>query len=204
MLAKRLGLVTIMFGVAVLTGCAAALIKGGPPAGPIIVVQPDPEPSTPVNSNPKGTIQCASGDEPCWYLGSFDSNHFDLLPHHIDAKDRTGENPPKLPYYLMNNATVNRMEIRLKPEVKTPIEISKIELTLGSDKLVIEVTNPNEVPKWTFKGDRILDKGTSRERLPALLLTRITGVTVVERPYQPQHPDVTTQNLKQLRIYYNQ
>jgi hypothetical protein len=96
------------------------------------------------------------------------------------------------------------MEIRLNSAVKTPIKISKVELTLVSGVLVIEVSKPNVVPIWTWNGKRIEGKPTPRTRLPKLLLAKITDIKVVEMPDQPPHDAITLSNLKQFRMYYNQ
>ena len=207
MLVKKLGLSMILFGLVMLTGCAAALIKGGPPAGPIVVVDPDPgDPGAPINPRGKDqTVQCDSPDLPCWYLGSFDSDHAENLPDHIPYDRGTNEDPPKLPHYLHRNAGVAYMTVSLESKPEVEIDISKIELELESKNwLVIELKNRRDVPVWSFNNVEMKDKRRSRTKLPKLVLTKITSVKVTERPNQPTHDRVTLDNLNQFRMYYMQ
>jgi hypothetical protein len=202
MSAKKLGFVMIAFGVSVaLTGSVAksARILDGPLGGPIIVVQPDPEP----NPVPKATAlksnRCLAS--PCWYAGWSDPEHWNNLPDVV--KDIGNETPPKIPYFWNHDASI--VEMQVTPKSAGPVYARKLELTIDSKVLVIEMGKDDDPPKWTFDQRPLAGKLLRpRRNWPKALLGKITKVKVTESDQEHLTREFDFADLEEIRIEYNQ
>jgi hypothetical protein len=170
---------------------AVVIILDGSSGGPVIVIEPDPDPM------PNGGLT----DSRYWSVAWCDHTY----PVHDIGKVY---DPPRMSHHLNGIVGVDDIVVTLKHAGSSPIGpdlIGRIDLQLGNDKLSLKRSKKHGMPTWTWN-DRTLKAKYGRKATDSesALLLKITDVAIYDFQGKPIPLPGGVHDIKFIAISYDQ
>jgi hypothetical protein len=174
-------------------------LGGGESGGPVIVIQPDPDPGG-------GGVPMATPTYTGWHVGCVPPNENLPQPENmrsgsgIPGRYSSGYGAKKMVVTLISGAGRND---KFKLHAKEAFIAESVEIELdGSRVLTIDFPDGHEMPSWKRDGAIYRYNGQmSSHDWPQDLYGKITKLTISDA----SNPgvDVRVEDLKEIRIFYN-